>query len=162
MNPGTHNAKLQLPRIADQLFTTSQSGKDGVVLHFKTEDGGEIHTTLWLSPNAYDRSLQVLKEVFGFNGDWNSLAKTLTLPNLECRIVVEMEDYEAKDGSTKQTPRVKWINPRGAAQKEAAGGVEGVLQRLAKLSGSSNVNAEFQRAKQVRNQTADDSDEIKW
>lgn len=132
MNPGTYQATLKLPRIADQLFTTSTKGTDGINMVFDV-DGTEVSTVLWLSPAAYARTLEVLKDVFGFDGDFNKLAKTLSLPNLECQIVVEDEEYIAKDGTPKTRSRIKWINSRKAAQAPKDG-VRGVLSRIAAMN----------------------------
>lgn len=137
--PGTYNAKCVLPRSAAQLFTTSNSGKDGIALDFVTEDGLEISTVLWLTPAAYERTLKVLDQVFKFDGDFNALAKNLSFPNYDCKIVVEMEEYQ-KDGVTKQAAKVKWINSRGPTRKDSD--VGGVLSRLSKQSGQAPPSKE--------------------
>lgn len=131
---GTYYAIASLPGTAEELFTTSKSGKDGLYLRFTTEDGEIITTTLWLSPNAYERTLQVLEQVFKFDGDFNALARTLTFPNLECEIVVEMEEFTNEKGETRSSPKVKWINSRGP--KRTPANVASVLSRLAKLAPS--------------------------
>lgn len=130
---GTYNATCILPKTAEQLFTTSSTGKDGIALDFVTEEGLEISTVLWLSPAAYERTLKVLTEVFKFDGNFNALAKGEGFPNYECKIVVEMEDYQAKDGTTKQGAKVKWINSRGPTRKPAD--VRGVMSRLSQITG---------------------------
>lgn len=136
---GTYNAKCILPRSAEQIFTTSASGKDGVALDFLTEEGLEISTVLWLSPAAYERTLKVLTEVFKFDGDFKALARGEGFPNYECKIVVEMEEY-VKDGVPKQAAKVKWINSRGPTRKPAD--VHGVLSRLASQTGQAPPSKE--------------------
>lgn len=134
LTAGTYNATCHLPRVAEMIFTTSANGSDGIVLDFTTEDGGAISTTLWLTPRAYDRTLKVLEEVFKFDGDFNALARGEGFPNYECKIVVEMEEYQHKTtGETKYSPRVKWINSRGPKREPAD--VRGVLSRLARQTG---------------------------
>jgi hypothetical protein len=131
--PGEYNATLVLPRTVEQLFHTSKSGKDGIALDFVTTDGGEISTVLWLTPAAYERTVKVLTEVFKFDGDFNALAKGAGFPNLDCKLVVEMEDYQGNDGTTKSSAKVKWINSRGPQRPDAD--VRGVMSRLSKITG---------------------------
>jgi hypothetical protein len=50
-----------------------------------------------------------------------------------------MESYE-KDGQTKQSAKVKWINSRGPTRKDAD--VGGVLSRLAKQTGQAPPSKE--------------------
>ncbi len=130
---GTYNARCVLPRTAEQIFTTSKTGKDGIALDFVTEDGAEISTVLWLTPAAYERTMKTLDTVFKFNGDFNALAKGEGFPNYDCKLVVEMEEYDGKDGTRKTAAKVKWINSRGPVRENAD--VRGVLTRLSKQTG---------------------------
>jgi len=125
---GKYDVQLVPPTTPEQWFTVSDSGKDGIVLDFKTADGQTIQTTLWLSPSAYERSLKVLDEVFGFDGDFNALAKGRPFPGLKCIIVCEEEDYKGRPQI-----RVKWINPRGG--KRAAVNLPEMLARIQRLKG---------------------------
>ena len=126
---GTFDVQLIPPPTPEQWFTVSSSGKDGMVMDFATQDGQTIQTTLWLSPNAFARSVDVLKTVFGFDGDFNALAKGKPLPNTKATIVCEEEDYKGKS-----VIKVKWINARGGSSKSTASDVPAVLERLARLS----------------------------
>ena len=126
---GEFDVQLIPPPTPEQWFTVSSSGKDGMVMDFATQDGQTIQTTLWLSPNAFARSVDVLKTVFGFDGDFNALAKGKPLPNTKATIVCEEEDYKGKP-----VIKVRWINARGGASKATAADVPAVLERLARLS----------------------------
>jgi len=98
----------------------------GVFFSFKTSEG-EIDGTLWLSEKPYERSLNTLRECFGFNDDFATLAAQAE--GREVSITVETEtDEKGKDWS-----RVKWINAiRSAAAKPVAGGMLARLSAQAK------------------------------
>lgn len=133
IRPGTYAATCVLPRIAEQLFTTSNSGKDGLHLDFVLADGREISTTLWLSANAITRTLETLQNVFKFDGDFTALARGEGFPNYECSLVIENESFAGRDGVERVTPKIKWINSRGGSRPPAD--VGGVLSRLSQLTG---------------------------
>jgi hypothetical protein len=95
---------------------STKKGTPGVFFLFQTE-AGEIDGNLWLSEKAYERTLNTLRECFGFNDDFASLGAQVE--GRECSITVELET--GTDG--KEWPRVKWINPIRQAAKPAAGGL---------------------------------------
>jgi len=105
---------------------STKKGTPGVFFSFKTSEG-QIDGTLWLSEKPYERSLNTLRECFGFNDDFASLAAQAE--GREVSITVETEtDEKGKDWS-----RVKWINAiRSAAAKPVAGGMLARLSAQAK------------------------------
>ncbi|HTJ77683.1 MAG TPA: hypothetical protein VL357_01685 [Rariglobus sp.] len=126
INPGRYTATVSKADVGE----STKKGTPGVFFTFKTEDG-EIDGALWLSERAYERTLNTLRECFGFNDDFASLAQQVE--GRECSITVEMEADE-KDPN-KEWPRVKWINPIRAAAKPVAGGL------LAKLTAQARTIA---------------------
>jgi hypothetical protein len=105
---------------------SQKKGTPGVFFQFRTE-AGEIDGSLWLSENAYERTLNTLRSCFGFNDDFASLPAQIE--GRECSVTVEMEP--SQDG-TKEFPRVKWINPIRQAAKPAATGLLARLSAQAK------------------------------
>lgn len=104
---------------------STKKNTPGVFFSFKSSEG-EIDGTLWLSEKPYERSLNTLRECFGFNDDFASLA--VQAEGREVSITVETEtDDKGKDWS-----RVKWINPIRAAAKPVAGGMLARLSAQAK------------------------------
>lgn len=98
-------------------------------MDFVTEDAQTIQTILWLSPAAYKRSVQTLRDVFGLNGDFRALANGTPLPHLEATIVCEEEEYTSDKGITSRRVKVKWINMRGQGKAPPAN-VPDLLKRL--------------------------------
>jgi hypothetical protein len=104
---------------------STKKGTPGVFFSFKTSEG-EIDGTLWLSEKTYERSLNTLRECFGFNDDFATLADQAE--GREVSITVETEtDEKGKDWS-----RVKWINAIRSAAKPVAGGMLARLSAQAK------------------------------
>jgi hypothetical protein len=104
---------------------STKKGTPGVFFSFKTSEG-EIDGTLWLSEKPYERSLNTLRECFGFNDDFASLAAQAE--GREVFITVETEtDEKGKDWS-----RVKWINAIRSGAKPVAGGMLARLSAQAK------------------------------
>lgn len=124
---GEYEVKLVPPATPAEWFTISETGKDGLALKFATREGDTIHTTLWLTPAAYDRSTKTMQEVFGMT-TYKDLANGKPLANLKATIVVEGEEYKGK-----VRMKVKWINQRGGGAKPAD--VDAVLKRLELLEG---------------------------
>lgn len=91
-------------------------GTPGVFLTFQIDGGGTIDATLWLSEKAFERSVEVLREVFGFDDNFDTVEGQIV--GKRCSITVEME--ADKNDSTKFWPRVKWINPEREAPKPVA------------------------------------------
>lgn len=113
----------------------AQTGTPYLQLNFETEEGS-IAGRVWLSDKAFDRSLEVLKESFGFNGDFENLNQ---LKEQKCSITTEFEEYENSDGETKQSLRVKWINPKGGPKMEAEAR-KSLAARLSAKAGANKTN----------------------
>lgn len=87
----------------------ASTGTPFVQLNFETDEGS-TSGRVYLSDKAFDRSLGVLQECFGFDGNFENLKPIV---GQECSITTELEEYENSEGETKQSLRVKWINPKG-------------------------------------------------
>jgi len=111
-----------------------------------TEDGAEKGSgAVWmgyLTNAAFDRTIKVLVEVFGFNGDLASLATgKQTFKDKPCSITTEFEEY-----NNKRRCKVKWLNAVGggaSAKPMEASKLQSLLDRLtpqaikvAKMAGS--------------------------
>ena len=84
----------------------SESSKGTPCVQITFESGGQMATSwLYLSENAFERSLKTLREVFNFDDDFDTLPDQVV--GKECQIVVE----EEADDKGNLKPRVKWINP---------------------------------------------------
>jgi len=118
---GRFTATVQKAEVGE----STKKGTPGVFFTFKTSEG-EIDGSLWLSEKPYERTLNTLRECFGFNDDFATLGAQVE--GRECSITVEIET--AEDG--KEWPRVKWINPIRAAAKPAASGLLARLSSQAK------------------------------
>lgn len=69
--------------------------------------GQHISAFLYLTENAFDRTIKTLHEVFGFNGDLEALALGMfTFAGRDCQITTEYEDYNGG-----RRLKVKWLNP---------------------------------------------------
>lgn len=120
---GKFTATVQKAEVGE----STKKGTPGVFFLFQTSEG-TIDGALWLSEKAYERTLNTLRECFGFNDDFASLAAQAE--GREVSITVELETDE-KD-PTKEWPRVKWVNPIRAAAKPVAGGLLATLSAKAK------------------------------
>lgn len=107
----------------------ASTGTPFVQLNFDTDEGS-TSGRLYLSDKAFDWSLEVLKEAFGFDGDFEDLAQ---LTNKECSITTEFEEYQS-NGEWKKTLRVKWINTKGGPKMEA-GARQSLAARLSAKAG---------------------------
>lgn len=123
IQPGRHAVTV----IAAEVGESKNKGTPGVFFTFRDAGGDTIEGTLWLSENAFERSVNTLRTAFGFDDNFDTIAGQLI--DKECSITVEMED----DDKGREWPRVKWINPaRSAASKPAAGGLLARLSAQAK------------------------------
>ena len=107
----------------------ASTGTPFVQLNFETGEGS-TSGRVYLSEKAFERSLGVLKECFDFDGDFENLAQCV---DQECSITTELESYESDDG-TKETLRVKWINPKGGPKMEQ-GARKSLASRLSAQAG---------------------------
>jgi len=94
----------------------ASTGTPFIQLNFETDEGS-TSGRVYLSDKAFDRSLGVLEECFGFDGNFEDLKPIV---GQECSITTELEEYENKDGETKESLRVKWINPKGGPKLDAS------------------------------------------
>lgn len=108
----------------------ASTGTPFVQLNFETDEGS-TSGRVYLSDKAFDRSLGVLKECFGFDGNFEDLSPMV---GQECSITTEFEEYETSEGETRQSLRVKWINPKGGPKMEA-GARQSLAARLSAKAG---------------------------
>jgi uncharacterized protein YfcZ (UPF0381/DUF406 family) len=84
-------------------FGESKTGTPFLALNFANEAKDTITGWLYLSDKALANTIKTLKDAFAFNGDFETACDQVE--NKECRIKVEIEDYEGKE-----RPKVKFIN----------------------------------------------------
>lgn len=82
----------------------SGTGTPHVSLSLETDEGKHITAYLYLSEKAFERTAKTLQEVFGFDGDFQTVSDQVL--QKKCSITVEEED----DQDGKPRMRVKWIN----------------------------------------------------
>lgn len=85
-------------------FGESKNGTSFVEFSFEDATGASILGWLYLSTAAFERSVQVLRECFGFNNTFETLP--VQVMGKKCAITTEYEKYEGEDRL-----KVKWINP---------------------------------------------------
>ncbi|MBE2178892.1 MAG: hypothetical protein IAE97_00265 [Chthoniobacterales bacterium] len=103
-----------------------------IVLDAGDQQGKEIVWQGWLTDAAFDRTVETLCKVFGWDGDMFALTDgQYTFDGLECEIVAESETYQGK-------PRIKvaWLNQLGGGGGKAMEGdkLKGLLDRLGRKS----------------------------
>jgi hypothetical protein len=109
------------------LGTSKNKGTPFLELYFMIVDGdnkgGRVRWQGYFSENTNERSIQSL-QICGWNGDDLSEFADGALHGLdrnEVEIVVELEEYQDKEGNTKKSPRVQWVNRAGGfLNKDAA------------------------------------------
>lgn len=112
--------------ISAHVAESSKKGTPGVFFLFRTEHD-DIEGSLWLSENAFEKTVARLREVFGFNGNFETIPQQIE--GKECSITVEMET----DAKGKEWPRVKWINaPKSATSRPVSGSLLAQLTARAK------------------------------
>ncbi len=85
---------------------------------FATESGETINGQLYLSDAALERTVQTLREVFGFDDNFETIAEQTE--GKPANITVVLEEYTNDKGETKEYAKVAWINkPGGIARKIA-------------------------------------------
>lgn len=112
-------SKIQLGRQAATVTACSigestNKGTPGVFLTFKNDSNETIDSALWLSEKAFERTVKVLRDVFDFDDNFDTIDGQVI--DKRCSITVE----EEVDDKGKAWPRVKWINPEKHAHKPAA------------------------------------------
>lgn len=100
---------------------SSKKGTLGIEVMFNVE-GQEMPWTAWLGdPKSIERSMKILIEVLGFNGDNEPvpgpikdvqyLKPEALNTNKEIELTIENEEYKGK-----LTPKIQWPNNPGGAQ----------------------------------------------
>lgn len=103
--PGRYLGKAE----SAEITKSKNKGTPGALLLLRNDAGDHIYHTLWLSDGALENSVNTLKEVFGFDGNFETINDQVK--GKECSFTVEMEEYEGKE-----YPRVKWLNTPRASQ----------------------------------------------
>ncbi len=84
-------------------FGESPNGTPFVELGFANDAAETISGWLYLSEAAFARSVQVLREVFHFDNNFETLPAQVV--NKRCAITTEFEEFDGKERL-----KVKWIN----------------------------------------------------
>ncbi len=112
---GTYRAKASGACV---LGTSANKGTPFIELYFKIIDGEHLGSlvrwTGYFTENTSERTIQSLI-LMGWQGEDPSEFEDGTLHGLdsnEVDVVVELEEYE-KDGETRTSPRVQWVNRAG-------------------------------------------------
>lgn len=119
-SPGRYTATVQ----SAELGQSAEKGTPFLALLCQTEQGEDLTAFLYLSDAAFERTTKTLREVFGFDNDFETVVEQVT--GKECSIVVEAEEYEGKERM-----RIKWVNPVGGG---AGKPLENAGSLLAQLS----------------------------
>lgn len=86
-------------------FGESQKGTPFIEISFEDNAAASINGWLYLSDAAFERTVKVLREVFGFDGNFETLPAQIE--GKRCSIETEEEEDDKKV----LRMRVKWINP---------------------------------------------------
>lgn len=108
------------------LGTSRDKGTPFIEVYFQIQDGenkgGRVRWTGYFTEKASERSIQAL-QFCGWTGEDLSEFSDGHLHGLDTNdveIVVELEEYENREGETKRTPRVQWVNRAGGFLNTAA------------------------------------------
>jgi len=109
-------------------FGESKTGTPFIEIQFADDSGATINGWLYLSENAFERTVKVVREVFGFDGNFETLPAQIA--NKRCSIETEEEEYEGK-----MRLKVKWINPLRTVipLKDGANFLKGLTQKAARI-----------------------------
>lgn len=118
-NPGRYTATIE----SAELGQSEAKGTPYLSLLCKTAEGEELTAYLYLSDAAFERTTKTLREVFGFDNNFETVVAQVT--GKECSIVVEAEEYE---GKTRM--RVKWINAVGGSSGKPLENAGSLLAQL--------------------------------
>jgi hypothetical protein len=94
-------------------------------IEFAMEGGGTISNTFWLTTKdgaVNTRSVETLKTLFGWDGSdpfW-LVDHANELTGVEVELVIENESFQGRDGSTKTSAKVKWVNQPGGGGVQVA------------------------------------------
>ena len=118
-NPGRYTATVE----SAELGQSEAKGTPYLSLLCKTAEGEELTAYLYLSDAAFERTTKTLREVFGFDNNFETVVAQVT--GKECSIVVEAEESE---GKTRM--RVKWINAVGGSSGKPLENAGSLLAQL--------------------------------
>ena len=98
----------------------AKTGAACVNILFREDDSfdeRDIWASLWLTEKAFDKSMKVLEDVFGWKGNnFDELNDPKRLAGIKVSLACENEEYNGKT-----TEKVKFINkPRGAIDDSIA------------------------------------------
>ncbi|WP_043588467.1 hypothetical protein [Geminisphaera colitermitum] len=103
--------KGQFPATASNTqFGQSDTGSEFIQITFTTDEHETITAWRYLTPAAFEYTVQNLREVFGIDNDaekWPS-----QIDGKRCSIVTEFEQYDGKDRL-----KVRYINTEGGGTK---------------------------------------------
>lgn len=117
-NPGRYTATVESAELSQ-----SEKGTPFLALLCKNEQGDELAAYLYLSDAAVERSVKTLREVFGFDNNFETVVKQVT--GRTCSIVVEMETYEGKERA-----KIKWVNTVGGSTAKPLDNAASLLAQL--------------------------------
>jgi hypothetical protein len=104
--------------VGHALAISSQKNTPSVKLVLRANDDQprNLYKDLWLSDNAFDGSIKVLREVLGWQGmDLQELnAQPAILSGIEVVAVCEVEEYEGPNGEPREREVVAFINDPNA------------------------------------------------
>ena len=115
---GRHTATVESAELGQ-----SEKGTPFLSLLCKNEQGEELTAYLYLSDAAIERTVKTLREVFGFDNNFESVVQQVT--GKPCSIVVEAEEYE---GKTRM--KVKWVNTVGGSSAKPLDNAASLLASL--------------------------------
>ena len=93
-------------RVKSAIIGANDKGTPFVEFEFINPASETLNGWLYLSDAAFERSVRVLRDVFGFDNDFTTLPAQVT--DKECSITTEFETFEGKERL-----KVKWINSVG-------------------------------------------------
>jgi hypothetical protein len=113
--PGSFECVVENPGEAGWFGETKEQKTPFLRLPLKITEGpqkGKICVyNAWLTEAAFDRTIQRLKQVFGFNGDLNALYEgKASFAGMPCNIEAETETYQGK-----ARVKIAWLNPPGGS-----------------------------------------------
>lgn len=100
--PGRHAATATAPELGQ-----SEQGSPYIQISFETAEGS-ITGWLYLTEKALERTIETLRKVFEFDGNFETVCDQIN--GKQCSIVCELEEYQGKERL-----KVKWINAERAS-----------------------------------------------
>lgn len=95
------------------------------------DSGKTIVWNGWLSDKAFERTIETLIQVFGFNGDLTGLHKgEITFEGMPCQVTTEVQEYNGKNYG-----KVKFLNKAGYVHETPRLAEDEATRLLASMSG---------------------------